>query len=108
MSSDWGRGGNSPGSGSELLHDGLPLLLWHVAVHGGHGEVGLPHLLRQPVHLPLGVAEDDGLRDGQRVVQVAQGVKLPLLSLHGHEELLDALQGQLVTEGETRHPSAQQ
>lgn len=41
----------SPGSGSELLHDGLSLLLRHVSVHGGHGEVGLPHLLRQPVHL---------------------------------------------------------
>lgn len=41
----------SPGSGSELLHDGLSLFLRHVSVHGGHGEVGLPHLLRQPVHL---------------------------------------------------------
>lgn len=41
----------SPGSGSELLHDGLSLFLWHVSVHGGHSEVGLPHLLRQPVHL---------------------------------------------------------
>ena len=44
-------------------------------------------------HLALGVAEDDGLRDGQRVVQVAQRVKLPLLALHRHKELLDALQG---------------
>lgn len=41
----------SPGSGSELLHDGLSLFLRHVSVHGGHGEVGLSHLLRQPVHL---------------------------------------------------------
>lgn len=53
-------------------------------------------------HLSLGVAEDDGLCDGQGVVQVTQGVKLPLLSLHGDEELLDPLQGQLIT-GETRH-----
>lgn len=49
--------------------------------------------------LPLGVAEDDGLCDGQRVVKVTQGVELPLLSLHGDEELLDALQGQLITGG---------
>lgn len=49
--------------------------------------------------LPLGVAEDDGLGDGQRVVQVTQSVKLPLLPLHGNEELLDPLQGQLITEG---------
>lgn len=53
-------------------------------------------------HLSLGVAKDDGLRDGQRVVQVAQGVELPLLSLYGDEELLDPLQSQLIT-GETRH-----
>lgn len=53
-------------------------------------------------HLSLGVAEDDGLCDGQGVVQVTQGVKLPLLSLHGDEELLDPLQSQLITE-ETRH-----
>lgn len=49
--------------------------------------------------LPLGVAEDDGLCDGQGVVQVTQSVKLPLLSLHSHEELFDPLQSQLVTEG---------
>lgn len=47
--------------------------------------------------LPLGVAEDDGLCDGQSVVQIAQRVKLPLLSLHGDEELLYSLQSQLVT-----------
>lgn len=48
-------------------------------------------------YLPLCVAEDDGLRDGQCVVQVAQCVQFPLFSLHGHKELLYALQGQLVT-----------
>jgi len=51
--------------------------------------------------LPLSVAEDDGLCDGQRVVQIAQSVKLPLLPLHGDKELLYSLQGQLVTEAET-------
>lgn len=39
-------------------------------------------------HLPLGVAEDHRLGDGKRVVQVAQGVELPLLLLHRHEELI--------------------
>ena len=47
--------------------------------------------------LPLGVAEDDSLRDGEGVIQVTQGVKLPLLPLYCHEELLDALQSQLIT-----------
>lgn len=37
--------------GPELLHDGRPLLLRHVAVHGANGEVGLAHLFRQPVNL---------------------------------------------------------
>ena len=82
---------------AELLHDGVALGLLHLAVHGGHGEVRLAHLLRQPVHLAPRVAEDDRLRDRQRVVQVAQRVELPLLALHRHEELLDALQRQLVT-----------
>ena len=81
----------------ELLHDGVSLLLGHVAVHGAHSEVRLPHLLREPVHLTLGVAEDDGLGDGESVVQVTERVELPLLPLHGYEELLDALQCQLVT-----------
>ena len=81
----------------ELLHDRVPLFLGHVAVHRAHGEVGLPHLLGEPVHLALGVAEDDGLGDGQGVVQVTESVELPLLPLNSHEELLDALKGQLVT-----------
>lgn len=45
-----------PGAGPELLHDGLPLLLWHVPVHRRHGEVGFSHLLRQPVDLQIELA----------------------------------------------------
>ena len=52
---------------------------------------------RAHTDLPLGVAEDDGLCDGERVVEVTQRVKLPLLALDRHEELLDALQRQLIT-----------
>ena len=81
----------------ELLHNRVPLFLWHVAMHRAHGKVSLPHLLGEPVHLALGVAEDDGLGDGQGVVQVTESVELPLLPLNSHEELLDALKGQLVT-----------
>ena len=81
---------------AELLHDGVTLGLLHVAVHGRDGEVGLAHLLRQPVDLSPRVAEDDRLRDGECVVKVAQRVELPLLALDSHKELLDAVQGQLV------------
>mmetsp|Transcript_25686 Transcript_25686/g.40436 ORF Transcript_25686/g.40436 Transcript_25686/m.40436 type:complete len:375 (-) Transcript_25686:246-1370(-) len=84
------------GARAELAHDDVPLALVHVPVHGRDREVALRHLLRQPVHLAPRVAVDDGLGDGQRLVQVAQRVQLPLLALHRHIELLDALQGQLV------------
>lgn len=49
-------------------------------------------------HLPLGVAEDDSLGDGQRVVEITESIELPFLSFHGHEELFDAFQSQLITE----------
>ena len=65
-------------------------------MHAGHGEVAGLHLLREPVHLAASVAVDDGLRDGESGVQVAQGLQLPLLALDGDEELLDTLQRQLV------------
>uniref|UniRef100_A0A8W7PPN0 Uncharacterized protein n=1 Tax=Anopheles coluzzii TaxID=1518534 RepID=A0A8W7PPN0_ANOCL len=83
-------------AGPELFHNFVTLLLRHVAVHRADGKVGLAHLLRQPVDLAPGVAEDDRLRDGQRVVQVAQRVELPLLPLDCHEELLDAFQRQFI------------
>lgn len=59
---------------------------------------------RTAAHLPFGVAEDDGLRDGQCVVEIAQRVKLPLFSFHRHKELLDAFQSQLITRGQTQIP----
>ena len=67
-------------------------------MHGGDGEVRLSHLLCQPLHLSLCVAEDDRLCDGQGVVEVTERVKLPLLLLYGNKELLDALKSQLITE----------
>ena len=81
---------HSPVSCTELLHDGISLLLWHVSVHGGDGKIGLSHLLRQPLHLPLGVTEDDRLCDCEGVIQVTQCVKLPLLLLYGNKELFDS------------------
>ena len=80
----------------ELSHDDIPLLLVHVTVHGRDGEVSVMHLLGEPVDLPPGVAEDDGLSDCQGLVQVAQGVELPLFALNGDVELPDALQSKLL------------
>lgn len=55
-----------------------------------------------PPYLSLGVTEDDSLGDGERVVEIAQGVELPFLPLHSHEKLLDSFKGQLITVGEKK------
>ena len=59
-------------------------------------------MARGQPHLLLCVAKDHSLGDGERVVKITQGVELPLLALNGDEELLDALEGELVSLDE--HP----
>lgn len=83
-------------TGTELLHDQITLSLVHVTVHGRDGEVTGGELVGEPVDLSAGVAEDDGLGDGDSLVQVREGVELPLLLLDGDVELLDTLQGKLI------------
>jgi hypothetical protein len=83
-------------TGSELLHDDVTLALVHVAVHGRDGEVASSELVGEPVHLSTCVAEDDGLGDGDRLVQVREGVELPLLLLHSDVELLNTFKGEFV------------
>jgi hypothetical protein len=63
--------------------------------HGGNGELPRVELLGQPVDLSPGRAEDDGLGDGDGLVEVTQGVQLPVLLLDGNVELPDTFQGQL-------------
>ncbi len=55
---------------SELAHDAIPLFLVHIAVHAGDSEIVFDHFLSQPFHLCLSVAENDGLGDGQAVIEV--------------------------------------
>jgi hypothetical protein len=83
-------------TGTELLHDQVTLSLVHVTVHGGNGEITSSELVGEPVDLSAGVAEDNSLGDGDGLVQVGEGVQLPLLLLDGNIELLDTLQGKLV------------
>lgn len=83
-------------SGTELFHDDITLGLVHVTVHGGDGEVTGSELVGEPVDLPTGVAEDDGLGDGDGLVQIGEGVELPVLLLNGNVELLDTFEGKLV------------
>jgi len=86
---------NTRGAGAELAHDHFALALVHVAVHGRDGEVLGVHLLRQPVDLSSRVAEDDGLRDGERLVDIAQSLQLPVFTPDHDVELLDTLEGEL-------------
>lgn len=83
-------------AGTELLHDDITLSLVHVTVHGGDGEVTGSELVGEPVDLPAGVAEDDGLGDGDSLVQIGESVELPVLLLDGDVELLDTFEGKLV------------
>lgn len=83
-------------AGTELLHDEVTLGLVHVTVHGRDGEIAGSELVGEPVDLSAGVAEDDSLGDGDCLVQIREGVELPLLLLDGNVELLDTLKGKLV------------
>ncbi|GBE60952.1 immediate early protein, putative [Babesia ovata] len=84
------------GSRSELPHDEVTLVLSHVAVHAGDGEVPLLHLAGEHIYLSSCVAVDDGLGDGDGLVEIAERVKLVLFLVDHDVELLDTLQGKLV------------
>lgn len=84
------------GTGTELLHDDITLALVHVSVHGGDGEVTGGELVGEPVDLSTGVAEDDGLCDGDGLVEIGEGVELPVLLLNGDVELLNTFEGEFV------------
>lgn len=90
-------------SSTELLHNLITLALLHGAMHSAHGEGSLTQGVGKPLHLRARIAEHDGLRDRKTVVEVVQSVELPLLTLHIHEELADALQGKLITLDEDLH-----
>jgi len=88
---------NTAGSGTELVQDDVTLLLANVTVSGRNGELLGPHSVREPVDLAAGVAEDDGLGDVERVVEIAESVELPLLLVDVDVELLDTFECQLIT-----------
>mmetsp|Transcript_53183 Transcript_53183/g.133887 ORF Transcript_53183/g.133887 Transcript_53183/m.133887 type:complete len:453 (-) Transcript_53183:180-1538(-) len=81
---------------AELAHNQLALLLIQITMHRRDGEVSFVHVVGEVVDLPARVAVDDGLCDGERLVEVREGLELPLLLLDGHVELPDTLEGQLL------------
>lgn len=66
-------------------------------MHRGHCEVIIDHLFGQPIYLLLGVTEDHSLGDCEVVVEIAEGLELPLLFVNRDEVLLDALEGEFVS-----------
>lgn len=89
---------NIPLPRTELLHNIVSFFLWHVSMHRANSEICLLHFLCQPVHLPLGVAENNCLSYSKSVIKIAKCVKLPLLTFYCYEELLYSFQRQFVTE----------
>ena len=81
---------------AELLHDNITLALLHVTVHGRDSEVTGSQLVGEPVDLSAGVAENDGLGDGDSLVEIRESVELPLFLLNGNVELLDTLEGKFL------------
>ena len=53
------------------------------------------HFFSEPIDLPTGVAENDGLGDSKSLVQIAQSVQLPFLALNRDIKLTNTLKGQL-------------
>ena len=72
------------------------LVNYFISYHGRDSEVSLVHFLGEPINLPPGVAEDDGLGDGQSLVEVAEGVQFPFLALDGDVKLADTLKGEFL------------
>ncbi len=79
---------------AELLHDHITLSLLHVAVHGRDSEVASGEFVGEPVDLSSGVAEDDGLSDGDGFVEIRECIQLPFFLLDSDVELLDTFEGQ--------------
>mmetsp|Transcript_19238 Transcript_19238/g.27739 ORF Transcript_19238/g.27739 Transcript_19238/m.27739 type:complete len:290 (+) Transcript_19238:189-1058(+) len=87
---------NTGGTRTELAHDNVTLTLIHISVHTRNGEVTLLHLLLKPVDLTSGIAVNDGLGDGQGLVQITESLEFPFLTVYSNVELLDTLQSQLI------------
>lgn len=76
---------------TELFHDYITLLLLHVTVHGGDGEVTSGQFVGQPVDLSPGVAEDDGLGNGDGFVEIGEGIQLPFFLFDSDVKLFNTL-----------------
>lgn len=77
------------------------LVLWHPPVHAGNSDLGLMHLVSEPVNLVRGIAENDCLTDGCSLIEINKRVKLRLF-LNINEKLFDAVQRKFII---LQHPA---
>lgn len=81
----------------ELAHDDVSRVLIHVAVGGRDRVIPAPQLVGEPINFAPRVDENDALSDGQRFVEVAEGLELPIFLIDVHIELFYAFQGQFIS-----------
>lgn len=80
-------------SRAEFLHNKISLTLVHVSMHSRDGKITLAEFVGKPVHLLTGIAEDDGLGNGDGLIEIGEGVQFPVLFLDCDIKLLDTFQG---------------
>lgn len=85
---------DSGSTGSEFSHDKISFSWGDFSVNAGDGEVLFLEFGGQFVDLLLLVAVQDALLDIDVVVQLDEGLELPLFLLDGDVELLDTVQGE--------------
>ena len=72
---------------AELIHDPVSFLLLEFRMDGAHRKILFAHAVGQEIDSFFGVAEDDGLGDGQSVVQVHQSLEFVFVFVHQNEKL---------------------
>lgn len=75
----------------EVLHHAVLLVLWHPPIHAGNSELGLMHLVSEPVNIVGGIAENKCLTDGCRLKDIKKGVKLQLFLFNINKKFFDAV-----------------
>lgn len=65
-------------------------------MEGRDSEITGSKLLGEPVDLSLCVAEDNGLGDGNSLVQITKRIELPVFLFNSDKELLDTFEGELI------------
>lgn len=85
---------NSGWTSSEFSHNKISVVLGHVTVHRWNGEVLFLQLGGQFLNLLLLVAIDDTLLDINVVVELDEGIELPVILLNGNVELFNTIKSE--------------